>query len=191
MSQKELPVNEGGNEIPGEPPAEPMVSATEDAGAPAPPDLLAEWQAKAAENYDRYLRTAADFDNYRKRAGRERSEAVEFANQSLLNRLLPVLDNLEAALTAADDPKATVASIRTGVGMIGGQLRQVLADAGLEEVDAGGQAFDPNLHEAVSQMESADVPEGQVLHQLRKGYRLRGRLLRPATVVVAKAATEG
>jgi molecular chaperone GrpE len=79
-----------------------------------------------------------------------------------------------------------VQSLQTGVNMVYQQLRNALLDAGLEEVDATGKTFDPNLHEAVSQQETTDVPEGQVVQQLRKGYKLRERLLRPATVIVAR-----
>jgi|SRR5436190_6301475 len=150
-------------------------------------DALKGEAAKAKEYWDKLLRTAADFENYKKRAARERQEAVKFANENIIGTLLPVLDNFEMALTAmAGAQDAAVQSLQSGVSMIHQQLKKALADAGLEEVDAANQPFDPNLHEAVSQQESADVPEGHVLQQLRKGYKLRDRLLRPASVVVAK-----
>ncbi len=144
--------------------------------------------AKADDHWERLLRTTADFDNFKKRAAREKQDAIRFANEALLEKLIPVLDAFDMALSAAqnDDPKA-VQALKTGISMVHQQLRSALADAGLEEVDAADKPFDPNLHEAVSQQETADTPEGQVLQQLRKGYRLRERLLRPATVVVAKA----
>jgi molecular chaperone GrpE len=114
-------------------------------------------------------------------------DAVKFANEGLLQKLLPVLDNFEMALVAAQTaPAEGVKSLQDGVTMILQQLRQTLIEAGLEEIDATGKPFDPNLHEAVSQQESATVPEGHVLQQLRRGYKLRERLLRPATVIVAK-----
>jgi molecular chaperone GrpE len=98
-----------------------------------------------------------------------------------------VLDNLDMALQAAADPQnTTIESLKAGVTMIQQQFRAALRDTGLEELDATGAAFDPNLHEAVSQAESATVPEGHVLQQLRPGYRLNQRLLRPASVIVAK-----
>ena len=143
--------------------------------------------AKAKEYLDRLLRTAADFDNYKKRATRERQDAVKFANEGIIGTLIPVLDNFEMALaatSAAENP--AIQSVQSGIAMIHQQLKKALSDAGLEEVDATNQAFDPNIHEAVSQQESADVPEGHVLQQLRRGYKLRDRLLRPASVVVAK-----
>ena len=143
--------------------------------------------AKAKEYLDRLLRTAADFENYKKRAIRERQDAVKFANEGIIGTLIPVLDNFDMAMAAtAGAQDAAIQSLQSGVSMIHQQLKKALADAGLEEVDATGQKFDPNLHEAVSQQETADVPEGHVLQQLRKGYKLRDRLLRPATVVVAK-----
>lgn len=143
--------------------------------------------AKAKEHWERLLRTAADFENFRKRASREKQDAVKFANEGLISTLLPILDNFEMALAAASaaDGKA-VESLQTGIAMVHQQLKKALADAGLEEVDAKGQVFDPNLHEAVSQQASSEVPEGHVLQQLRRGYKLRDRLLRPASVVVAR-----
>ncbi|MCI0748207.1 MAG: nucleotide exchange factor GrpE [Verrucomicrobia subdivision 3 bacterium] len=146
--------------------------------------------AKSDEYWDQLLRTAADLDNFKKRAAREKQEAIRYANESLLQKLIPVLDNFEMALaavsTAAGAEAGTAESLQTGVSMIQQQLKQALSDAGLEEINAANLAFDPNYHEAVSQQESAEVPEGHVLQQLRKGYKLKDRLLRPATVIVAK-----
>jgi molecular chaperone GrpE len=133
------------------------------------------------------LRISADFENFKKRATREKQEAIKFANESLLQKLIPVLDNFDMALSAAQTASGDAAqSLQTGINMIYQQLRNSLTEAGLEEVDAAGKPFDPNLHEAVSQKESAEVPEGTVLQQLRKGYKLRDRLLRPASVVVSR-----
>jgi molecular chaperone GrpE len=163
--------------------------------APETPALtaeqLAELQARAAkadENWERLVRTSADFDNFKKRAAREKQDAIKYATESLLQKIMPVLDNFEAALAAAQNSSAdSLKSLQDGVAMIHSQLKNTLTEAGLEEVDATGKPFDPNIHEAVSQQESAEVAEGIVLQQLRKGYKLRDRLLRPATVVVAKA----
>ncbi len=146
--------------------------------------------AKADEHWDRLLRQTAEFENFKKRAARERQDAIRFANESLLGRLIPVLDNFEMALAAANQAGENSAdSLKTGVDMIAGQLKSVIIEAGLEEIDAAGKPFDPNLHEAVSQQETTDVPEGYVLLQLRKGYKLKERLIRPATVIVAKTPT--
>jgi molecular chaperone GrpE len=153
-------------------------------------EQVEEWKdqaIKAQEHWERLVRVSADFDNYKKRAAREREEATRYANKSLLEKLVPILDNLEAALGAANSvPGGASEALTTGVGMTYNQLRSVLADAGLEEIDAAGKPFDPNWHEAVSQQPSAEVPEGTVLQQLRKGFKLKERLIRPATVVVAK-----
>jgi molecular chaperone GrpE len=154
------------------------------------PEQLANLQtsaAKAQENWDRLLRTTADFDNFKKRAAREKQDAIKYATESLLQKVIPVLDNFEMALAAAQNSSASdIKSLQDGVAMIHAQLKSTLTEAGLEEVDATGKPFDPNMHEAVSQQESDKVAEGHVLQQLRKGYKLRERLLRPATVIVAK-----
>jgi len=143
--------------------------------------------AQADEFWDRLLRIGADFENFKKRAARERQDLSRYANESLIQKLIPVLDNFEMAQAAAQaGPVNGTESFQAGVAMIQNQLKTVLADAGVEEVDAIGKAFDPNLHEAVSQQETAETPEGQVVQQLRKGYKLRDRLLRPAAVIVAK-----
>ncbi len=157
---------------------------------PLTPEQLDDLKSRAAradDNWERLLRTTADFENFKKRAAREREEATRYANEGLIKKLVTVLDNLYMALAAAGQHKANTAqSLQTGVAMIQQQLRSVLAEAGLEEVDATGKTFDPNWHEAVSQQESREVAEGQVLQQLRKGYKLRDRLIRPATVIVAR-----
>ena len=143
--------------------------------------------AKADEHWDRLLRTTADFDNFKKRAARERTETVQFANAALIQKLLPVLDSFEMALAAAQNAKGDQSSsLQAGIAMVQSQLKSALAEAGVEEIDAAGKPFDPTQQEAVSQLETADVPEGHVVQQIRKGYRLRERLLRPASVVVAK-----
>lgn len=143
--------------------------------------------AKAQENWDRLLRVTAEFDNFRKRAAREKDEAVRYANHRLLERLLPVLDSFDMAINAANAQNAeTSQSLKEGINLVLQQLKSVLTEAGLEEIDAHGKPFDPNLHEAVSQMETDEFEEGHVAQQIRKGYLLRDRLVRPSSVVVAK-----
>ena len=164
------------------------------ASAPGETELLSEEQiaalkeqaAQAAHYQDQLLRMAADLDNYKKRATRERLEAIKYATESLLERIIPVLDNFEMALAAASTAGTSVESLQSGVNMIQQQLKTVMSDAGLEEINAAGQPFNPNLHEAISQQETSDVPEGRVVQQVRKGYKLRDRLLRPASVIVAQ-----
>jgi molecular chaperone GrpE len=178
--------NDSSTEPPGGPADDPTDPSLADA---SPEEQLASLKTKAAkadENWERLLRLSADFENFKKRAARERDEVRRSTTESVLNRLLPVLDNFDMALAAADQPGTSVETLKEGVGMIHGQLRAAANGFGLEEINAVGQAFDPSLHEAVSQQESADVPEGHVVQQLRKGYRLRDRLLRPASVVVAR-----
>jgi molecular chaperone GrpE len=176
--------------------AEPL-AAPEAPAAPKPPPLppltpaqIEELRAKAAkadEHWDRFLRAAADLENYKKRAARERLETTRSAQESVLTKLLPVLDNFDMALAATNNSQAgAVDALKAGVTMINQQLRQALTETGLEEIDAAGQPFDPRWHQAVSQQECADAPEGHVVQQLRKGYKFRDRLLRPASVIVAK-----
>jgi molecular chaperone GrpE len=150
-------------------------------------DLEAKAQ-KADEYWDRFVRLNAEFDNFKKRAARERSEAVKYANEALMERLIPTMDHFEMAMAAVQNvDDKSVASIKMGIEMVHNQLKSTLKEAGLEEVDALGKAFDPVWHEAVSQKETTEVPEGQVVEQARKGYKLNERLIRPANVVVAKA----
>jgi molecular chaperone GrpE len=173
-----------------ESPAPEMADAVPAPLPPPTPEQIEELKSRAAkadENWDRLLRTTADFDNFKKRAAREKIEAAQYASFSLLQKLLPVLDNFEMALTAAQNAEGDkLASFQSGIVMIQQQLKNALVETGLEEIDAAGQPFDPNFHEAVSEQESAEVAEGKVLMQLRKGYKFKDRLLRPATVIVAK-----
>jgi molecular chaperone GrpE len=166
----------------------------ETAAAGIAPGQLAELQARAAkadENWDRLLRVTADFENFKKRAAREKIEAAQSASAALLQKLLPVLDNFEMAQAAAQTAQGDkLASLQAGIAMIQQQLKGILAETGLEEIDANGKPFDPTLHEAVSQLETSETPEGCVVQQLRKGYKLRDRLLRPASVVVAKTPAD-
>ena len=167
-----------------------------DAATPAvseiTPEQLTELQARAAkadESWDRLLRTAADLENFKKRAARERHEVAQSSAAALIQKLLPVLDHFEmaqAAAQTAEVPQGGIASLQDGIAMIQQQLKSILTEAGLEEVNANGQPFDPTVHEAVMQMETPDAPEGQVVQQIRKGYKLHDQLLRPAAVVVAK-----
>src|ERR1035438_7932692 len=173
-------------------PAETAVNPVE--VVPLSPEQIDDLKSRAAradENWDRLLRTTADFDNFKKRAAREKIESAQYASFSLIQMLLPVLDNFEMALTAAQTAHGDkLASLQSGVQMIQQQFKNALAETGLEEIDAAGQPFDPNFHEAISQQESADAPDGSVLQQLRKGYKLKDRLLRPATVIIAKKPAE-
>jgi molecular chaperone GrpE len=143
--------------------------------------------AKADENWDKYLRTVADLDNYRKRVGREKEELARFTTERVVTALLPTLDNLERAIDAAQTHGSENSALLQGLTQVHSQFRRTLMEFGLQEVIAGaGEPFDPNLHEAVSQVESPEHAEGHVVEQFQRGYKLADRLLRPARVVVSK-----
>lgn len=136
---------------------------------------------------DRYTRLLADFDNFRKRQIREHEEQVKRANERLLEDLLPVIDNLEIALSKAKDPDDPTV---TGIQMVHTQLMATLEKYAMKPVDAKGKPFDPMLHEALTQMASDTVPEQTVIDQFRRGWTLAGRLLRPAQVIVSSGPAE-
>lgn len=187
--EKLEPKSEAGGGIATETPPEKNGATNEPAQTPLTHTQMQELKDKAAkadEYWNRLLREAADFENYKKRAARERQDALKYANEGLLQKLLPILDNFEMALSAANADGGSTDAIKKGVEMIHSQLKSALLESGLEEIDAANKKFDPNFHEAVSQKETADVPEDQVVQQVRKGYKFRDRLIRPATVVVAK-----
>ena len=148
--------------------------------------LSAENLAAEVEKYkDAALRARADLDNYRKRVAREKEDAIRYANNSLLESLLPILDNFELGLEAAKNtPDAT--GIVQGLQMVRKQLEDFLREHGVESVNAEGNPFDPNLHDAVGHEPNSDVTEGTVIRQLRKGFKLKDRLIRPASVIVSK-----
>lgn len=147
-------------------------------------DGTASMQADLDRFRDLALRSQADFDNYKKRAAREKEEAIKYANSSLLERLIAIIDNFELGLSAART-EGEKSPIFSGMSMVLKQLTDFLADNGLQPIDAEGQKFDPNLHEAIAHEASDDVPEGVVIRQTRRGYRLKDRLLRPSSVVVS------
>jgi len=144
---------------------------------------------EAQEHYDKFLRLYAEFENYKKRVAREKAELVRYGNEELLRELLPVVDNLERALEHArqkGDPEA----ILEGIELVLAQFHQVLGRFGVSPIEAVGEQFDPERHEAVMEMESEEAPPGEVISEVQKGYMLNDRLLRPAKVVVAKAKGE-
>ena len=140
---------------------------------------------EAAENYDRYLRALADLENFRKRTEKEKADAISFANESLIEEILPIVDNFERALAHANGEES-LKSLREGVKLTAGQMLGALKKFGLEEIQASGQKFDPTVHHAISEEESPDAEPGTVVKEFQKGYYLKGRLLRPAMVAVAK-----
>ena len=150
---------------------------------------LEEQAAKAAEAQDKLIRTLAEWDNFRKRIAKEKEDSIRFANEGLLESLLPIVDNFElgmqAAATAAD-----AKSIAVGLQMVLGQMQNFLRESGLEVIDSVGKPFDPHRQEAIGHQPSDKVPEGNVLSQNRKGYLLKGKLLRAATVTVSQGKAE-
>jgi molecular chaperone GrpE len=165
--------------------AEPFSTDDAAGGEVFPEDVSAELEA--AKSRLAYL--AAEFDNYRKRTAREREALVSFGNERLLRAILPFLDNLERAMSQA---RATGAgeSLLAGVRLTYDQLLAELRKFGLEQISTDGAMFDPNLHEAITQVSGEGKPEGSVLAEMAKGYLLNGRLLRPAQVAVAQAPPE-
>jgi molecular chaperone GrpE len=165
-----------------------MVDDTEAASAPENTELdpWEELEADVAKWKELSLRTAAEMDNLRKRTAREREEAIRYANQRLLEELLPVIDNFEMGMQAASQDTSSM--IYIGMDMVRRQLNDFLASQGVEEIPATGN-FDPNLHDAVAQEECSAGEEGRILRVTRRGFKLRDRLLRPSSVVVSKLPT--
>jgi len=155
------------------------------AAASEPADPTAQLKAELTETRDKYLRTAADFDNYRKRARRDVDDAEKRGKEGLLRDLLPVFDNLERAASSAAQA-AEAKGIADGVRMVLKQFQDTLERAGIKRVVAVGSPFDPNLHEAIQQIETNDQPPGTVIAEVQAGYQLGDRLVRAAMVVVAK-----
>lgn len=149
---------------------------------------LADLKAKADENWEKYLRAAAELENVRKRAARDVEHAHKFALERFATELLAVLDSLEAGLAAGEDADAE--TLLKGKEATLKQLLAILQRFGVEEVDPHGEPFDPTLHEAMTVQPSADVEPGSVVTVFQKGYALNGRLLRPARVVVAAEAED-
>ena len=148
-------------------------------------DELGEAKRERDEFLELAQRTRADFDNYRKRVARETSEALARGKAELARELLPVIDNLERALQAGEDPSAHEALIH-GVALVHDELRGRLGAAGVEAFDPTGERFDPQLHEALSTRPEEGTDPGVVVETLEKGYRLDGQVLRPARVVVSQ-----
>lgn len=151
---------------------------------------LKETQKKADENYDRYLRAVAELDNYRKRAVREKADAINYGNENLLRDILPLLDGMDRALEHAgksDDFEA----FKTGLQMLREQLFGCMKKHHVAPIDSLNKDFDPAVHEALMQVESGDYEDNQIVDEFEKGYTLNGRLLRPAKVSVCKRPLSG
>ncbi len=165
---------------------DPTVEPTASEAAPAALDPWEELEAEAAKWKEISLRTAAEMENLRKRTAREREDAIRYANQRLFEELIPVIDNFEMGMMAASQD--TKSMIYIGMDMVRRQLNDFLSSQGVEEIPTTGP-FDPNLHDAVAQEECAAGEEGRILRVTRRGFRLRDRMIRPASVVVSKLPT--
>lgn len=170
-------------------PAAPAPAAPESAASADLAAQLATAKKEAADNYDRFMRTAADLENLRKRTLREKEELRLYSASRVLEDLLPVMDNLALGLTAAKQPNADLKTLTGGVDMVLTQFKSALGNHGLKEIHPAGQPFDPHQHEALSHAPSPDVKAEHVLNVIRTGYSLNGRLLRPASVIVSSGPT--
>ncbi|MUT66648.1 nucleotide exchange factor GrpE [Paenibacillus sp. NEAU-GSW1] len=145
---------------------------------------LSELAKLAEENQQRYLRAQADFDNFRRRTMKEKEELGQYASMKLIGQLLPVVDNFERAITASA-AAGDYESLAKGVDMIFRQLEQTLQQEGLKAMDAVGQPFNPEFHQAIMTVESEEHEEGIVVEEVQKGYILKDKVLRPAMVKVS------
>ena len=180
--QPERPEAGSENESP-----EPEAASTESMPEPEDAAALAEAQAKAEENWDRYLRAAAEMENVRKRAARDVEHARRFALENFGKELLAVKDSLEMGIAAGESADAE--SLLEGSEATLKLLAVTLERFGIAEVDPAGEPFDPEYHEAMTMQPSTDAEPGSVLTVIQKGYTLNGRLLRPARVIVAAEPT--
>ena len=169
-----------------------MNETAEDTGLdPESPDTVEDepekdWREEARANYDLYLRSQADMENMKKRLERERDAVVNYANEKLVKELLAVVDNLERALEQADKNGLEKSPVIEGVRLTYDQLMTILDRHGVSVLDAVGEVFDPNCHQAVMQREDDEMEPNCVLEEVQKGYRLKDRIVRPSMVVVSR-----
>ena len=187
MNDNETPDQSPENVTAAAAPATPAPSAAPP--AEAAPDPMVALTAERDKLKDQALRTLADFDNYRKRTQREKQDEYRRGKEEVLRDLLPVFDNLERAASSAR-PDADVAAIATGIKMVLKLFEDTLTRVGGKRIVAVGNPFDPNVHEAIAQIESAEHPAGTIAQEFVPGYQLGERLLRPAMVAVSKGAPE-
>ncbi len=186
MTKKNKDISEEVEETSADEAVNTAVEEQAEAAENAEPELteLEKAQAEAAEMKTRYLRSVADLENYRKRIAREKQEIIRSAAASVVESLLPVLDNMKLGLQAAENhPEAK--DVTFGFKMVDDQLKKSLSEQGLEELIPDGECFDPNLHECVAHQPSEEVKEDHVIQTVRAGYRLNDRLIRAANVIVS------
>ena len=146
-------------------------------------EKLEEKEKEAKDNYDRYLRTVADLENYKKRAAREKADIIKFGKEEIIRDILPFIDSLDRAL---EHSTGNVQTFKEGIALIQDQLLCCLKKHGVERIETAGLAFDPNFHEALMQIESDQHEDNKIVSEMEKGYLLNGRLLRPSKVCVCK-----
>lgn len=149
-------------------------------------EKVKEIQESADKNYDLFMRSVAEVENSKKRFQKEKSDLIKFSNESLIKQLLLVIDNLQKAISASQDENS-VEAVREGIELTLKGLVDTLEKSGLAQVKAEGEPFDPNFHEAISEMEDNKVEPGTVIQVLQQGYTLNERLIRPAMVVISKS----
>ncbi len=179
------------------PEAAPVETAAETTATETGPgeDLRARLEARekeAAENYDRYLRAAAELDNYRKRAARDKEDAIKYGNEKLIKDILPILDSLDRALHQTSDLSArnNFEAFQQGLELIHTQILGCLERHGVVKIAAKGEEFDPEKHEALMQVQTPEMESNRVVDEYESGYTLHGRLLRPSKVSVSKNVSQ-
>ena len=148
-------------------------------------EKIEELKEESKKNFDLYLRSQADIENIKKRNKKDKEDWIRYSNETLIKEMLPVIDNLEKAISHSQDENSFDA-LKEGVKLTLKGFIDTLAKSGLEEVKAQGEPFDPSYHQAVSQQEDNDVEVGVILEELQRGYTLNERLIRPAMVVISK-----
>jgi molecular chaperone GrpE len=199
MAQKKrIVIDDENDKAPQDPPSTPSEQggATDESVDAIDPltdleEKLAAAQAEANENRDRMLRMAAELDNYKKRAARELDDLKKYATENLIRQLLSVVDNLERAIASAAPGNGNEQSLVDGVALTLAEINKILEKHYVSPIQAMGEPFDPAFHQAMCQEESSDQPPNTVIQEFQKGYLIHDRLLRPAMVVVSKAAQNG
>ncbi|GJL62376.1 MAG: protein GrpE [Nitrospirales bacterium] len=196
MSTSDHPIQEDAPESEGSTPCSSTEQTEDIAQETTGPDtietLRQDLKAKTEEAdtaHDKYLRLAAEFDNYKRRSQRDQSDAIKFANEKLIKDLLPTLENLERAIQAAQEQNLTGALLE-GVILTHKQFLETLTKLGLQQISSLGEPFDPSKHQAVAQVESDTAQPNTVIEEYQKGYFLHERILRPAMVTVAKSQSD-
>jgi molecular chaperone GrpE len=157
-------------------------AAAQEGQPAAPSDEFSKIKGERDALYDRLARLQAEFDNFRKRQAKENADFRDYALTNAIRELLPILDSLDRALQSEPD----AAEFHKGIELIDKQFHDALAKLGVEPIEARGKEFDPNLHQAIQLVESAEIADNHVVDELQRGYRIKDRLLRPAMVTVSK-----